>query len=236
MPTMLPASQEGAEDGRATCRGHSCGHHSLRNRVHNDCRDAEGVTMDGSVRQTMIRLRHEHGISLLRDLERLEAHLARLGTGQARRDPLPRLGGAPVVGGRRTTEQATQRRSDAPGALPAHAPLPPRMAAPLPLLNQALLAPGGRDRRDSGYYRPALRQPVICLPMLSMRTASSACFLMGRIFRSTQRHTSSLRTSKSSRKASRYSVLLWATMLSRLRSCPGRTRTHARSPWRTRRS
>ena len=56
-------------------------------------------------------------------------------------------------------------------------------AAPLPLLNQALLAPGGRDRRDSGSYRPALRQPVICLPMLSMRAAGSASFLRGRILK-----------------------------------------------------
>ena len=80
------------------------------------------------------------------------------------------------------------------------------------------------------YTRLALRQPVICLPMLSINKLISACFFMESIFISTHRRISNFINSKSSKNASKYSTLFYALLAlkilrtkfipSRFISCP----------------
>lgn len=56
----------------------------------------------------------------------------------------------------------------------------------LPFFNKTLLALYHHSSKSSGIYRLALRQPVNCLPMLSIKFDSSVCFFIAKIFISTK--------------------------------------------------
>ena len=83
---------------------------------------------------------------------------------------------------------------------------------PLSLLNKTLLACICLNTYNSGIYRLALRQPVICLPMLSIKPDNSACFFIANIFISTHNRISNFNNSKSSKNVSRQTSLFFALL------------------------
>jgi hypothetical protein len=83
---------------------------------------------------------------------------------------------------------------------------------PLSLLNKTLLALSNRSCQNSGIYRFAFRQPVICLPMLSIKPDNSACFFTANNFISTLKRISNFKSSKSSKmfpSKQPYLLLYW---------------------------
>ena len=73
---------------------------------------------------------------------------------------------------------------------------------PLSLLNKACSLAVTLTTATPAFYWLAFRQPVTCLPMLSINAVNSACFLKDTTFKSTHRRISNLTNSNSSKKLS----------------------------------